>query len=82
MQKMKGLLNNWNFMRVLRLLLSVIIIAQAVSVHDTAMSIAGVLLLGMTLANIGCCGINGCATPIYKKTEKKKEETISYEEIH
>ena len=78
----QSLLSNWNFMRLLRLVLSVIIIAQAVSVHDTAMSIAGVFLLGMTLANIGCCGINGCATPIYKKTEKKKEETISYEEIH
>jgi len=69
-------------MRVLRLVLSVIIIVQAVSVHDTAMSVAGVFLLGMTLANIGCCGANGCAAPTYKKTEEKKEETISYEEIH
>ena len=78
----QSLLSNWNFMRVLRLVLSVIIIAQAVSVNDTAMSIAGVLLLGLTLANIGCCGANGCAAPTYKKPEDKKEETISYEEIH
>jgi len=64
------------------LVLSVIIIVQAVSVHDTAMSIAGVFLLGMTLANIGCCGANGCAAPTYKKPDEKNEETISYEEIH
>jgi len=69
-------------MRLLRLVLSIVIIAQAVSAQDTAMTIAGVFLLGMTVANIGCCGANGCATPSYKKTEDKKEEIVSYEEIH
>ena len=69
-------------MRLLRLVLSIVIIAQAVSAQDTAMTIAGVFLLGMTVANIGCCGANGCAAPSYKKTEDKKEEIVSYEEIH
>ncbi len=76
------LFNNWTAMRLIRLVLSIIIIAQAVSVHDTAMSFAGAILLLMAIANVGCCGSNGCATPAYKKVNSdKKEETISYEEV-
>lgn len=78
----QSLMRNWNFMRILRMVLSVVIIIQAVSVHDTAMSIAGIYLMGITLANIGCCGANGCAVPNYKKPEVKKGEMIPYEEIH
>lgn len=78
----KSLLSNWTLMRLLRLALSVIIIAQSVSTHDTAMSIAGIFLLGMTVANIGCCGSGGCATPSYKKIDdNKKDQPVTYEEV-
>jgi len=79
---MRSLFNNWTLMRLLRLVFSIIILVQAVSAHDTAMSFAGIFLLGMTLANVGCCGSNGCSTNTYKKpTENVKEQTVSYEEV-
>ena len=78
---MKSLLSNWSLMRWVRLALSIIILVQAISVHDTAMSLAGLFLLGMTLANIGCCGVNSCTAPL-SKTKTDKEETITYEEVH
>jgi hypothetical protein len=78
---MKSLVSNWSFMRLIRLVLSIIILVQAFSVHDTAMILAGIFLLGMTLANVGCCGVNSCTAPM-PKNKTVKEETISYEEIH
>jgi hypothetical protein len=79
---LKTLFSNWTFMRLLRLTLSIIIIVQAVSTHDTVMSFAGILLLGMTIANIGCCGAGGCATASYKKSDAtKKEQEPTYEEV-
>ena len=78
---LKSYLNNWTLMRLIRTVLSVLIIIQAISIHDIAMSLVGIVLLGMALANIGCCGSGGCATPAYKKGGMKKEEFISYEEV-
>ena len=79
---MRSLFNNWTLMRLLRLVFSIVILVQAVSVHDTAMSLAGIFLLGMTLANVGCCGSNSCSTNTYKKSnENVKEQTVSYEEV-
>ena len=68
-------------MRLIRTILSVIVIMQAVSIHDITMSFVGIILLGMALANIGCCGSGGCATPADKKSGIKKEEFISSEEV-
>jgi hypothetical protein len=73
------LLQNWNFMRLLRLLAGIAIIIQAVANKDTVFGVAGLLFTMMALFNTGCCGTGGCYTPI-KKTTKSTEE-ISYEEV-
>lgn len=79
---MKTLLHNWNWARRLRLVVSIIILVQAISVRDTVMGVAGIFLLGMALANVGCCGTGGCATkPYTKKGDQLMPEKVTYEEV-
>ena len=57
---MKTILYRWNLMRGLRLVMSLIAIAQAIVTKDWIMGLAGGFLLFMAIANVGCCGVNGC----------------------
>jgi hypothetical protein len=75
----KSILNNWNFMRFVRLGLGVAIIVQSVLAKDWTMGILGVLFTSMPVFNIGCCGTGGCATPVNRNIEPAKD--ISYEEV-
>jgi Na+/alanine symporter len=68
--------SNWNFFRVVRLLAAIAIIVQAYLSKDIVLGIAGVMFGSMAIFNVGCCGVNGCATPIHKNTNTSKE--ISY----
>lgn len=77
---MKTLLQGWNFMRILRLILGVIILIQGIVVAEVLTIILGVLFAGMAVANIGCCGANGCAVNPGNSIKNKTKE-ISYEEV-
>ena len=78
---MKNLLINWNLMRSLRLILGLIILVQGIQAHETMYAIAGLLLSGMALANIGCCGPGGCGVPQRPINSKEPVKDIEYEEI-
>ena len=56
------ILTNWTFVRILRLLLGLGIIVQAVIVKDAFLDAAGLLLSSMAVFNVGCCGTAVCAT--------------------
>lgn len=72
-------LDNWNIIRVFRLLVGIIIIVQAVVSKDFLLAIAGFAFTVMALFNIGCCGTRGCrVSPKQKQTLAKD---ISYEEV-
>ena len=73
------LLNNWNFMRILRLGLGIFILVQSVIAIDWAMGILGLLFTLMPICNISCC-CNGCATAPPKKSSVTTKDTI-YEEV-
>ncbi len=75
---MKTVLRNWNIMRGLRLALGIFAIVQAFTQKDTVLGIIGGFLLFTALANIGCCGSNGCVVN-YKTKQNNKE--IEYEEL-
>jgi hypothetical protein len=79
---MKNILSNWNFMRALRLLLGIIILVQGLQAKEWMYAFAGVLLSGMAIANIGCCGVGGCQVPTRKENPTVNNNEISYEEIH
>ena len=73
------ILTNWTFVRILRLLLGLGIIVQAVIAKDAFLGVAGLLFSSMAVFNVGCCGTGGCAT-----TPKKSSKTIhdtTYEEV-
>lgn len=74
------LLTGWNFLRWLRLILSVAIIFQAIETKDMFYGVLALLLLYQTIANVGCCGVNNCTVPPTKNstTEMKEPE---YEEL-
>lgn len=69
-------------MRALRLILGVIIIVQGVQEKEFMYAFAGVLLSGMAIANIGCCGVGGCNVPTRKTDPELIKKEITYEEIH
>lgn len=58
---MKSILQAWNWMRILRLTLGIALLVQGFIAKDTIAIILGLTLGGMAVANIGCCGNNGCA---------------------
>ena len=75
----QGILNNWNFMRFFRLALGIAIIVQAAIAKDWMIGLMGLIFTAMPLFNMGCCSMGGCAAPLKKNTEPKKE--IIYEEV-
>lgn len=77
---MKTILQCWNFMRSLRLVLGIIILIQGISVGDTLTIILGLLFAGMAIANIGCCGAAGCAIN-YGDSTKKQIKEVKNEEV-
>jgi hypothetical protein len=72
-------LNDWNWMRFLRLFLGIIATVQGFLQKEYALSLAGLFLTYMAIANIGCCGVNGC-TVDYNKTRQTEKENV-YEEV-
>lgn len=75
---MKAILNNWSIMRGLRLILGIAALVQAIIQKDITLGLLAAFLLLTAIANIGCCGANGCAVN-YKQDKKEKE--IIYEEL-
>lgn len=75
----RSILNNWNFLRFIRLVMGVVITVQAILMKEIMVGVAGLLLTCMAVFNIGCCGAGGCNVPTRKTSQTTKE--ISYEEV-
>ena len=75
---MKAILNNWSIMRGLRLLLGIAALVQALIQKDIMLGLLAGFLLLTAIANIECCGANGCAVN-FRENRNKKE--IIYEEL-
>ena len=74
-----NILSNWNFSRIVRLIIGAVIVFEAVNSGDPLIGLGGLFFIGMALFNVGCCGACGCYIPL-KKTAVVSED-ISYEEI-
>jgi hypothetical protein len=75
------LTKDWNFFRIIRLVLGIAALGQAIILGEWLLAIAGALIAGMALANIGCAP-SGCY-PRYTTPEQGKQslEEITYEEL-
>lgn len=74
---LKSFFNNWNFSRVLRLSLGLIVLVQAIMSKDTMLAFFAALFVAMPIFNVGCCSTKSCAMPAKKITNKE----IEFEEI-
>ncbi len=74
-----SIFKNWTFIRLLRLVIGVAIIAQAISNNDFVFGFAGLLFSGMAIFNIGCCGTGSCN--IFRKEGTTATKDINYEEV-
>ena len=77
---LSNLIQNWNLMRIIRLVIGGYAMIEAFKGQDTLMGLLGFVLIGMAMLNAGC-GTQGCGIPIQKSNQKEPEE-LSYEEIH
>jgi hypothetical protein len=77
---MKKIIQGWNIMRLLRLVLGIIILVQGINQKEYVFAFVGALFVVLSIANIGCCGSQACTTtPINKDFKNSKE--ITYEEV-
>ena len=76
---MYSIMNNWNFLRIIRLLLAVFITIEGGRSGDYLMLTMGLLFFGMALLNKGCCARGICTNQI---TSKDSEKEVVYEEVH
>lgn len=72
---MKQILTNWNFMRILRLLMAIFIIFQGIETEQWLFVAAGFIFALLSIFNIGCCGTSGCNTNFASKSDSKNKET-------
>lgn len=73
-------MQDWNWFRIVRLLLGCIIIGQAFLMKDVMLGVAGLVFSLMAMFNVSCCGVNGCSMPKQKLKQNEKVD-IQYEEI-
>lgn len=78
---MNTLLQNWNFMRGLRLLLGVIVLIQSIVTKDILMGGMSAFLIATAVFNFGCCGSGGCGVSPDKSKNKNTIEDVDYEEV-
>jgi hypothetical protein len=74
-------LRGWDAMRIFRMTMGIIAFGQSVYTGEILIGLAGAFLMFMALANIGCCGVNGCGFNALKKPVNS-EEDISFEVVN
>lgn len=73
---MKAILNNWSIMRGICFVLGIAALVQAFIQKDITLGLLAAFLILTAIANIGCCGSNGCSVNF----KQNKKESI-YEEL-
>lgn len=73
-------LKSFGYWRLFRIIFGIVAVVQAFFVHDIILGIGGVVVAGMAIFNMGCCGVNGCNNLIKPKNSQTNNE-IEYEEV-
>ena len=76
---MRAILQGWNFIRIIRLVLGIAILVQGIMTKDFLTAVLGIFFAGMAVANVGCCGTKGCAVNTARSIKDKSN--IEYEEV-
>ncbi len=78
---MNPFLTNWNFLRGFRLAIGLLALVQGILNNDILLIIMSVVIGGMALFNIGCCGVNGCSTSFNSTKNSIQQKDVEYEEV-
>lgn len=57
------LLSNWNFMRIIKILIGVYIAYEAIAREEVMIGVLAAILLYQGVFNVSTCGIGGCQVP-------------------
>ncbi|HEY1054380.1 hypothetical protein [Emticicia fontis] len=69
---MRKYLQNWNLVRILRLVFAIVVIVQGFQVHEWLLVILGGIFSLMPLMNIGCGSTSGCSTSFNFNQKKNR----------
>ena len=72
---------NWNWVRILRLVIGVGGLAQGVMEGNAVLSVIGATLIFQGAFNVGCCGTSCAAPAPAKRPANHGPEEIQFEEI-
>ena len=78
---MRRLLSNWNFARVLRLVLALVFLGAAIFGGEPIAYVAAGVIGLQAILNVGCCGSTCIAPPLNRKAGNVVQE-VDYEEVH
>jgi len=71
--------SDWNFMRIIRLVMGIFIGANAIMMHDSLSALISGIFLFQAFTNTGCCA-GSCSVRLPKNNKRVETETI-FEEI-
>lgn len=78
---MTTIFKNWDFIRVLRLLMGLWVGYSAVVDKQPYLLGFSLIFLTQAILNIGCCGVGGCQTNYKTAQNDSNVEEVSYEEV-
>lgn len=73
---MKRFIQNWNLVRILRMVLAISFIGYGIDSADYMLIVLGALFGMQALLNISCCGPVGCGTSGNNKTGNTYKDQI------
>lgn len=78
------LTTGWNFMRLFRLGLAILVLIEAWKNSEVMFAVLGGILLLQVIINVGCCGTAGCDIN-HRKTGRRSDgvptEETTFEEV-
>lgn len=76
---MNRILKNWDFIRVVRLLIGIGIAIYSITSKDYIFFMLGGLLLFQAIMNVSCCGAGGCYTDNQQEKNIYGDQIKKYE---
>lgn len=76
----KTLLSDWHLMRVVRLVIGILIAAQAFQMQSGLIAFFSAFFLFQALTNTGCCGARGCEVKPGNKDDQHPDDLV-FEEV-
>jgi len=75
----QNIIKNWSFVRLLRLVMGIVLVVEAVKSGMWFLVAVGVVFVAMPSLNIGCCATGNCAVPT--RHSNNTNDDAEYEEI-